>query len=169
MDLDPCKYCQFVGDSCSETSTHVHTHHPGKDCTNHICWTCGLMFRPVKNLKRHNISVKHLLEEKRMKIVTENLQQTTTLWMTTPPEVRYLSYIDHIDQESCAPVPTCKFFNSPPNTLKDRPVTIPLEKKCNLQDPRQGHGIYKNIETYITRNSSHICRGRYSRQCSIYN
>ena len=33
----------------------------------------------------------------------ENLQQTTTLWSTTTPEVRYLSYIDHIDQENCAP------------------------------------------------------------------
>ena len=31
----------------------------------------------------------------------ENLQQTTTLWSTTAPEVRYLSYIDHIGQESC--------------------------------------------------------------------
>ena len=150
MDLDPYKYYQFVGDNCSKTSTHVHTQHPGKDYTNHFCWTCGLMFRSVNNLKRHNTSVKHLLEEKRMKILTEDLQQTTTLWTTTPPEVRYLSYIDHIDQESCAPVPTCKFFNSLPNTLKDRVVIISLEKKCKLQDPRLGYGIYKNIKRSIS-------------------
>ena len=54
--------------------------------------------------------VKHLLEAKKIKKkkkkATENLQQTTTLWSTTNPEVRYLSYIDHIDQEYCAPQPT---------------------------------------------------------------
>ena len=86
-----------------------------------------------------------------MKIAIEDLQQTTTLWTTTQPEVRYLSCIDHIDQESCAPVPTCKFFNSPPKTLKDKPVIIPLEKKDNLQDPRPGHGMYKNIKRPISQ------------------
>ena len=52
--------------------------------------------------------VKHLLEAKmiKKKRQLENLQQTTTLWSTTNPEVRYLSYIDHIDQEYCAPQPT---------------------------------------------------------------
>ena len=50
--------------------------------------------------------VKHILEAKRIKKATENLQQTTTFWSTTNPEVRYLSYIDHIDQEYCAPQPT---------------------------------------------------------------
>ena len=146
MELDPCRYCNHVGDNCSTTSSHIHTHHPEKDCTNHFCWTCGLMFRTKTTLKRHNTSVKHLLEEKTMKIVTENLQQTTTLWSTTAPEVRYLSYIDHIDQEGCAPVPTCKFSISPLNTLKEKPVIIPLEKKCELADPRPGHGMYKNVK-----------------------
>ena len=150
MELDPCRYCNYVGDNCSTTSSHVHTHHPGKDCNNHFCWTCGLMFRTETTLKRHNTSVKHLLEEKRMRIVTENLQQTTTLWSTTAPEVRYLSYIDHIDQESCAPVPTCKFSISPPNTLKEKPVIIPLEKKCELSDPRPGHGMYKKMKRPIS-------------------
>ena len=78
-----------------------------------------------------------------MKIAMENLQQTTTLWSTTTPEVRYLSYIDHIDQESCAPAPTHKFSISPVNTLKDKPVIIPLEKKCELSDPRPGQGMYR--------------------------
>ena len=81
----------------------------------------------------------------------ENLQQTTTLWSTTTPEVRYLSYIDHIDQESCAPAPTCKFSISPANTLKERLVIIPLEKKCELTDPRPGHGMYKNMRKPISR------------------
>ena len=66
------------------------------------------MFRKETTLKRHNTTVKHLLEEKRIKTATENLQQTTTLWSTTKPEVRYLSYIDHIDQEYYAPSPTHK-------------------------------------------------------------
>ena len=131
MELDPCRHCNYVGDNCSMTSSHVHTHHPGKDCTNHFCWTCGLMFRTETTLKRHNTTVKHLLEEKRMKIEMENLQQTTTLWLTTSPEVRYLSYIDHIVQESCAPVPTCKFSISPLNTLKDKPVIILLKRNVN--------------------------------------
>ena len=64
--------------------------------------------------------------------------------------MRYLSYIDHIDQESCAPVPTCKFSISPPNTLKEKPVIIPLEKKCELADPRPGHGMYKNMKRPIS-------------------
>ena len=81
-----------------------------------------------------------------MRIVTENVQQITTLWSTTAPEVRYLSYIDHIDQGICAPVPTCKFSTTPPNTLKENPVIIPLEKKCELSDPRPGHGMYKNMK-----------------------
>ena len=143
MELDPCRYCNSVGDIGSTTSSHVHTHHPGKDCTNYFCWTCGLMFRTKTTLKRHNTSAKHLLEEKRMKIATEDLQQTTTLWPTTVPEVRYPSYIDHIDQESCAPI-------SPPNTLKEKPVIIPLEKKCELADPRPGHGMYKNVKRPIS-------------------
>ena len=54
------------------------------------------------NLKRHNNIVKHQLEGKRMKIVTENMEQSTTLWTTTAPEVRYLGYIDHRYPESCA-------------------------------------------------------------------
>ena len=85
-----------------------------------------------------------------MRIVTENVQQTTTLWSTTVPEVRYLSYIDHIDQENCAPVPTCKFSIFPPKTLKEKPVIIPLEKKCELLDPRPGHGMYKKMKRPIS-------------------
>ena len=103
------------------------------------------MFITETTLKRYNTSVKNLLEEKRVRIANENLQQTTTLWSTTVPEVRYLSYIDHINQETCAPVPTCKFSISPLNTLKEKPVIIPLEKKCELPDPRPGHGMHKKM------------------------
>ena len=63
--------------------------------------------------------------------------------------MRYLSYIDHIDQESCAPAPTHKFSISPVNTLKDKPVIIPLEKKCEMSDPRPGHRMYKNMRRPI--------------------
>ena len=45
MELDPCRYCNYVGDSHSCTSSHVHTHHPGKDYSNYYCLTCELMFR----------------------------------------------------------------------------------------------------------------------------
>ena len=141
MDLDPCRYCTFVGDNCSATSTHVHTQHPGKDCKNYFCWTCGLMFRSSNTLKRHNTTVKHLLEEKKMKMVTEEL--TNTPWSTTTPEVRYLTFIDHIDQESCAPQPTRKPHGSSSSTLKESTMIIPLRKIGDTQDPRPGHGIYK--------------------------
>ena len=30
MDLDPCRYCPYVGDDHSTTSSHIHTNHPGK-------------------------------------------------------------------------------------------------------------------------------------------
>ena len=79
--------------------------------------------------------------------------------------MRYLSYIDHIDQESCAPVPTHKFFNSPPKTLKDKLVIIPLEKKCNLQDPRLRHGIYKNIKRLISQKTP----AAYAEEDTLYN
>ena len=80
------------------------------------------MFRKETTLKRHNTTVRHLLEEKRIKTATENLQQTTTLWSTTNPEVRYLSYIDHIDQEYCALSPTDKQFIIPTHRLKESPT-----------------------------------------------
>ena len=147
MNLDPCRYCPYVGDDQSTTSSHIHTNHPGKDCTNHFCWTCGLMFRKEKTLKRHNTMVKHLLEAKRIKKATENLQQTTTLWSTTNPEVRYLSYIDHIDQEYCAPQPTYRSTTTI-QMLRQSPITIPLEMKGDTSNPRPGHGIYKNIKKF---------------------
>ena len=126
-----------MGDNCSTTSSHIHTHHPGKDCTNHFCWTCGLMFRKETTLKRHNTMVRHLLEEKRIKTVTENLQQTTTLWSTTNPEVKYLIYIDHIDQECCAPAPTHKPFISSTYKLKESLIIIPLRRKVKYMTQDQ--------------------------------
>ena len=152
MNLDPCRYCPYVGEDHSTTSLHIHTNHPGKDCTNHFCWTCGLMFRKETTLKRHNTMVKHLLEEKRIKTATENLQQTTTLWSTTNPEVRYLSYIDHIDQEYCAPSLTLKPA-TPTKRLRMSPIIIPLENKGHTLDPRPGHGINRKMKIPIPSES----------------
>ena len=45
------------------------------------------------------------------------------------------------------PVPTIKFSNSP---LKEKPAIITLEKKCELADPRPGHGMYKNMKRPIS-------------------
>ena len=123
------------------------------------------MFRKETTLKRHNTLVKHLLEEKRIKTATENLQQTTTLWSTSNPEVRYLSYIDHIDQEHCAPSPTCKPVITPTHKLKESPIIIPLENKGYAHDPRPGHGIYRKMKRPTPfRIPSHLCRRRYPRQ-----
>ena len=85
-----------------------------------------------------------------MRIATENLHQTTTLSSSAAPEMRYLSCIDHIDLENCAPVPTHKFSISPLNTLKDKPVIIPFEKKCEMSDPRPGHRMYKKMKRPIS-------------------
>ena len=106
------------------------------------------MFKRESTLKRHSSTVKHLLEEKKMKIVTGDLEQSisTTLWTTIDPEVRYPSYIDHIDSESCAPVPTCKYVKTPLNSLLDKPKMIPLEKNGETFDPRPRHVIYCNIQ-----------------------
>ena len=85
--------------------------------------------------------------------MTENLQQTTTLWSTTNPEVRYLSYIDHIDQECCAQASTHKPFISSTYKLKESLIIIPLEKKGEVHDPRPGHGIYSNMKIPISSES----------------
>ena len=38
----------------------------------------------------------------------------------------------------------------PKITLKEKPVIIPLEKKCELLDPRPGHGMYKKMKRPIS-------------------
>ena len=146
MNLDPCRYCPYVGDDNSTTSSHIHTNHPGKRLYQSFLLDLWTDVRKETTLKRHNTMVKHLLEEKRIKTATENLQQTTTLWSTTNPQVRYLSYIDHIDQEYCAPLPTHKPTTST-KRLRQSPLIIPLEKKGDTCDPRPGHGIYRKIKT----------------------
>ena len=60
--------------------------------------------------------------------------------------MRYLSYIDYIDQECCAPAPTHKPFISSTHKLKESPIIIPLEKKGEVHDPRPGHGIYRKMK-----------------------
>lgn len=104
-------------------------------------------------LKRHNSTVKHLQEEKKMRLVTEDLEQTatTTLWSSTPPEVRHLTYFDNIHLESCASMPTCKYFKPPPNPLQKKSILIPIEKSTELQDPRAGHGIYSQKPRPISK------------------
>ena len=169
MELDPCRYCTYMGDNHSTTSSHIHTYHPGKDCTNHFCWTCELMFRKETTLKRHNTMVRQLLEEKRIKTATENLQQTTTLWSTTNPEVRYLSYIDHIDQEYCAPPPTCKPFIPPTYKLKESSITIPLENKGHVHVPRPGHGIYRKMKRPTPSDSPATMQKKISQITPLYN
>ena len=67
--------------------------------------------------------------------------------------MRYLSYIDHIDQECCAQVPTCKPFISSTYKLKESLIIIPLEKKGEVHDPRPGHRIYSNMKRPISSES----------------
>ena len=97
MELDPCRYCNFVGENRGSTSTHIHTKHPGLDCTNHHCSTCGTTFKRESGLKRHNMTVKHLLEVKRFKESTKQMDMST-LWDITPTNERYLTFIDILIQ-----------------------------------------------------------------------
>ena len=61
--------------------------------------------------------------------------------------MRYLSYIDHIDQEYCAPSPTHKPA-TPTKRLRKSPLIIPLENKGHTHDPRPGHGIYRKMKIF---------------------
>ena len=56
-------------------------------------------------------------------------------------------YIDHIDQEYCAPLPTHQPTTSI-KRLRQSPIIIPLEKKGHTRDPRPGHGIYRQIKIF---------------------
>ena len=85
-------------------------------------------------MKRHNSTVKHLLEAKRFKEST----RTSTLWDLTPPEERYLTYIDIIDGEQIQPKPVKYFKEAPIIHVGLKPVEIPLEKKR----------IYKRSKTW---------------------
>ena len=135
MELDPCRYCNFVGENRCSTSTHIHTKHPGLDCTNYHCWTCGTTFKRESGLKRHNTTVKHLLEVKRFKESTKQMDMST-LWDITPTNGRYLTFIDHIDPEQTQPRPE-RFFKTAPKINKtDVSIKIPLEKIGTTADPR---------------------------------
>ena len=144
MDLDPCKFCNFVGNNKTETSVHVHRTHPGMNCYNYHCWTCGISFRKGAGMKRHNNTVKHLLEVKRFK---ESTMQTSTLWDITLPEERYLTFIDSIDKEQIQPEPEKYFKAAPVINIGERPIEIPLKRKGFTTDPRPGIGIYKKIKS----------------------
>ena len=144
MELDPCNYCNFVGENKSQTSAHIHTKHPGMNCTNYHCWTCGITFKREAGLKRHNVRVKHLLEVKRFKESTE--QMASTLWDITPNNERYLTFIDYINSEQTQPRPERYFKIAPKINTSDKPIKIPLEKIGETSDPRPGIGIYKKMK-----------------------
>ena len=140
MELDPCN---FVGKNSSDTSIHIHNTHPGMNCNNFYCWTCGIIFRKEASLKRHTSTVKHLLEVKRFKESTAEMAQTSTLWDITPAKERYLTFIDHINPEQTQPKPERFFKIAPKINESKEPIKIPLEKSGDTSDSRPGIGIYK--------------------------
>ena len=145
MELDLCRYCNYVGKNRSSTSTHIHTKHPGMDCINYHCWTCGTTFKIESGLKRLNTTVQHILEVKRFKESTEWMD-ISTLWDITPTNERYLTFIDYINPEQTQPRPE-RFFKIAPNINKiNVPIKIPLEKSGETSDPRPEVGIYKKIK-----------------------
>ena len=101
MDLDPCKYCTYIGKTKGEMSLHTHLTHPGMNCCNYHCWTCGISFQKESTMKRHNTTVRHLLEAKKFK---DSLANTTShLWDITPQNERYLTFLDTIDEAQIQP------------------------------------------------------------------
>ena len=94
-------------------------------------------------MKRHNNTVKHLLEAKRFK---ESTMQTNTLWDITPTEERYLTFIDQIANEQIQPKPANYFKVAPPLNNGPKLIEIPLERNGLTKDPRPGIGIYKKIK-----------------------
>ena len=98
-----------------------------------------------RGLKRHNTTVKHLLEMKRFKESTEQMD-TSMLWDITPMNERYLTFIDYINPEQTQPRPE-RFFKIAPKLNKSNvPIKILLEKSGEISDPRPGVGIYKKIK-----------------------
>ena len=83
-------------------------------------------------MKKHNSTVKHLLEVKRFKESTT----TSTLWDLTPPEERYLTYIDRIDEEQIQPKPVKHFKEASRNYVGLKPVEIPLKRRGLTRDPK---------------------------------
>ena len=147
MDLDPCKYCPFVGKNKGETSLHTHRTHPGMDCSNYHCWTCGISFKKETTMKRHNTTVRHLLEAKKFK---ESLADMTShLWDITPQNERYLTFIDTIDEAQIQPNPERFYRTDPPYHNNAEPIEIPLEKIGRTKDPRPGVGVYKKIKPRV--------------------
>ena len=65
-------------------------------------------------MKRHNTTVRHLLEAKKFK---ESLaDMTSQLWDITPQNERYLTFIDTIDEAQIQPNPE-RFFRTDPLTI----------------------------------------------------
>ena len=90
-------------------------------------------------------TVKHLLEVKRFKKSTEQMD-TSRLRDITPTNERYLTFIDYINPEHTEPRPE-RFFKIAPKINKSNvPIEIPLEKSGETSDPRPGIGIYKKMK-----------------------
>ena len=101
-------------------------------------------------MKRHNVTVKHLLEVKRFKESTERM--ASTLWDITPNNERYLTFIDYINPEQTQPRPERYFKIASKINTSDKPIKIPLEKSGETSDPRPGIGIYKKMK-FTPRNT----------------
>ena len=124
-------------------SAHIHTKHPGINCTNYHCWTCGITFKREAGLKRHNVTVKHLLEVKRFKESTE--QMASTLWDITPNNERYLTFIDYINSEQTQPRPERYFKIAPKINTSNKPIKIPLEKiGDNIRSKARNRNLQKD-------------------------
>ena len=147
MDLDPCKYCTYIGKTKGETSLHTHLTHPGMNCFNYHCWTCRISFKKESTMKRHNTTVRHLLEAKKFKDSLANM--TSHLWDITPQKERYLTFIDTIDEAQIQPNPEKFFRTDPPYHNNAEPIEIPLEKIGRTKDPRPGVGVYKKIKPRV--------------------
>ena len=145
MELDPCKYCDFIGNNESKTSAHTHKIHIGMNCYNYHCWICSISFNKKAGMKRHKSTVKHLLEAKSFKESTT----MSTLWDLTPPEERYLTYIDRIDGEQIQPKPVKHFRELRINHVGLKPAEIPLKRRGFAKDPRPGVRRYKQIKQRI--------------------
>ena len=111
------------------------------NCSNYHCWTCGISFKKETTMKKHNTTVRHLLEAKKFK---ESLADMTShLWDITPQNERYLTFIDTIDEAQIQPNPEKFFRTDLPYHNNAEPIEIPLEKIGRTKDPRPGVGVYK--------------------------
>ena len=98
-------------------------------------------------MKRHNTTVRHLLEAKKFK---ESLADMTShLWHITPQNERYLIFIYTIDEAQIQPNPEKFSRTDLPYHNNAELIEIPLEKIGRTKDPRPGVGVYKKIKPRV--------------------